>query len=58
VVLPFDFTRLLWASLIGQFLFGDPADLWTWIGGATIFAAVLALARAERERTRPAPQDR
>src|SRR3546814_2506244 len=34
VVMPIDFTRLLWAALIGYYLFGESPDAYTWIGGA------------------------
>ena len=37
---PFDFTKLLWAAVIGYFLFGKTPDAWTWLGGAMIFSAV------------------
>ena len=39
-VFPFDFTKLLWAAVIGYFLFGETPDAWTWLGGAMIFSAV------------------
>ena len=38
-VLPFDFTRLIWASLLGFWLYAEIPELWTWIGGAVIFAS-------------------
>ncbi len=38
-VLPVDFTRLVWASLLGFFIFGEVPELPTWIGGAIIFAS-------------------
>jgi drug/metabolite transporter (DMT)-like permease len=47
VVLPFDFTRLGFAALLGWILFGHLPDAWTWSGGALIFAAVLWMARGE-----------
>ena len=39
-VFPFDFTKLLWAAVIGYFLSGETPDAWTWLGGAMIFSAV------------------
>ncbi len=36
VVLPLDFTRLLWASLFGYLAFAELPDAWTWAGGAVI----------------------
>ena len=38
-VLPVDFSKLLWAAAIGYVAFGEVPDLWTWIGGAMIFAS-------------------
>jgi drug/metabolite transporter (DMT)-like permease len=49
-VLPFDFTRLIWASIIAYFAFGEIPDLWTWAGGFTIFAAVTYMAMRESKR--------
>jgi len=38
-ILPFDFTRLIWASVLGYFIYAETPELWTWIGGAAIFAS-------------------
>ncbi len=38
---PFDFSSLIWASLIGYWVFGETADLGTWIGGMVIFISGL-----------------
>ena len=46
-VLPFEFTRLIFAALAGLAMFGEFPDLFTWVGGAIIFAGVLFLARRE-----------
>ena len=40
LVLPMDFTKLIWASLIGFFFFAEVPDLWTLAGAAIIFAGV------------------
>ncbi|MDP1907234.1 MAG: EamA family transporter, partial [Hyphomicrobium sp.] len=37
-LMPLDFTRLVWASLIGFLVFGKVPDIWSWIGGTVIFA--------------------
>ena len=50
VVLPFDFGKLIWASLFGFLLFGEIPDLWTWIGGGVIFASGCYIAYRERKR--------
>jgi len=54
-VLPLDFLRLVWASAIGWLVFGQTPDLWTWIGGAAIFASATYLAVGDaRAAPRPA----
>lgn len=50
-VLPVDFSRLIWATLIGYFVFAEVPDVWTWTGGVMIFAAVLYLAPRKTEGT-------
>ena len=45
VALPFNFTRLIWAALLGYAVFAELPDIWTWIGGALIFAASIYLSR-------------
>jgi drug/metabolite transporter (DMT)-like permease len=47
-VLPFDFTKLIWAALIGYAMFGEVPDVWTWTGGTVIFASSLFMAYRER----------
>ena len=54
VILPIDFTKLVWASLLGYALFNESPDVWSWTGGAIIFAAAFYVARNERT-TREAP---
>lgn len=50
VVLPFDFLKLVWASIIGFLLFQELTDLWTWVGGTVIFAASFYVAYRERQK--------
>ena len=47
-VLPIEFTKLLWAALLGFFIFGEVPVIWTWVGGVMIFAAVIYIAYRER----------
>lgn len=64
-VMPFDFARLIFASIIGYIVFSQVTDLWTWIGAAIIAIAAIYIAHREavaaRERRRaadpPAPPD-
>ena len=57
-VLPIDFLRLVWATLIGWIFFAEPPDFWTWIGGSIIFGSALYIgfreARLKQLRNRPA----
>ena len=48
VVTPLDFTRLIWAAILGYVAFGESPDVWTWVGGTVIFAAAFALIYRER----------
>jgi drug/metabolite transporter (DMT)-like permease len=52
VVLPFDFLKLVWASLFGLLLFGEVPDALTWIGGTVIFASSVYVAVRERQAAR------
>ncbi|MEO5337331.1 MAG: DMT family transporter [Magnetospirillum sp. WYHS-4] len=40
-IMPFDFSRLIFAALAGAVLFGEMPDLWTWTGSGLIFLAAL-----------------
>jgi drug/metabolite transporter (DMT)-like permease len=46
-VLPYDFTRLIWASALGFLVFAEVPDLWTWIGGSVIFSSTVYIAFRE-----------
>ena len=48
IILPIDFTKLVWASLLGFLVFAEMPDIWTWVGGATIFAAAFYVAVTDR----------
>ena len=52
VVMPIDFFRLVWASILGYFLFAEMLDIFTWIGGTMIFTGALYLALRERKEQR------
>lgn len=51
-VLPIDFTKLIWASFFGFWLFDEVPDLATIVGGSVILTAVSYVALRE-ERVRP-----
>jgi drug/metabolite transporter (DMT)-like permease len=48
VVMPFDFFKLVWVTVIAWLAFAEHLDLYTWIGGAVIFASTLYIAYRER----------
>jgi len=52
VVFPVDYTRLLWASVIGYVAFAEIPDAWTWIGGTVIFASTTYIAYREATQRR------
>ncbi|MDA0661775.1 MAG: DMT family transporter [Proteobacteria bacterium] len=47
VVSPFEFFRLIWATLIGIFIFGDPPDMFVWTGGLIVMGSVSYIAWRE-----------
>lgn len=50
---PVSFLQLVWATLLGLYLFGEEPDLWTWIGAAIIVASATYIAHREvRQRPR------
>jgi drug/metabolite transporter (DMT)-like permease len=59
VVVPFDYTQLLWAVLLGWLIFGNQPPSTTWIGAAVIIASGLYTLYREhrlgREKPRLAP---
>ncbi|MCZ6604419.1 MAG: DMT family transporter [Alphaproteobacteria bacterium] len=44
---PLNFTRLVWAALIGFFVFREVPGLWSWLGAAIIVGASTYIARRE-----------
>jgi drug/metabolite transporter (DMT)-like permease len=49
VVMPFDFFKLVWVSLIAYLAFREVPDLSTWLGGAVIFASTFYIAYREQQ---------
>jgi drug/metabolite transporter (DMT)-like permease len=47
-VLPYDFSRLVFVSVLAYALFGEIPDAWTWIGAVVILAATGYIAHRER----------
>ncbi len=48
LVMPFDFTKLIWASLIGYLFYAEIPVIWTWLGGGVIFTSAVYIAYRER----------
>jgi len=56
-VIPIDFLRLVWASLVGMAFFGERPDIWTWVGAVVIFVSAYgAIRREARMRRESAPR--
>lgn len=49
ILMPLQFTNLIWASLFGYLWYGDLLDGWTWVGGAVIFASSTYITLRERQ---------
>lgn len=47
-LMPFDFLRLPIIAMIGFLAFAEVPEVWTWVGAAVIFLAVILLVRDER----------
>lgn len=59
VVMPFEFLRLIWAGLIGYFVFAELPTVWTWIGGAMIIGSTSYIAyRESLQRRKPRGPER
>ncbi len=56
-LLPIDFSRLVFVSVLGYVVFAETPDVWTWTGGTVIFAATVYTIRREASLriARPAP---
>ncbi|MGD9281776.1 MAG: DMT family transporter, partial [Desulfobacterales bacterium] len=44
---PFDYTTLIWATILGFVVFGDLPDIWTVLGAIIIMSSGLYLIRRE-----------
>jgi len=47
LIIPLDFTRLVWAGAIGFLVFSEIPDAWTWTGSGLIVASTLYIAIRE-----------
>jgi len=51
LVMPFDFCKLIWITVIAYLAFGEVPGRFTWLGGAVVFASVLYITYRERRLT-------
>ncbi len=56
VLMPLDFFKLIWASIIGYAFFSEIPSLWTWSGGIMIFMSATYVAWRESKATVPITQ--
>jgi len=54
LLMPLDYTRLIFAIIVGYFVFNEVPDVWTLIGGAIIVCAALYIAQREAQVARAA----
>ena len=52
VTQPVTFLQLVWASLVGWLLFNELPDIWVFVGGALIIAAISYIAIREAQLRR------
>jgi len=55
LVTPFDYTQILWATVIGVLVFAEVPDLWTLVGAAIIIASALYILYREAQLGRRVP---
>jgi drug/metabolite transporter (DMT)-like permease len=49
IVMPFEFARLPLIALVGYLLFAEVPTVWTWLGGAVIFASTAYITHREMQ---------
>lgn len=57
IIGPMEYTRLIYAALLGYYLFAEIPDIWTGVGALIIVVSVLYIARRDTmaKKTNPAP---
>jgi len=56
VLMPLDFFKLIWASVIGYVLFFEIPSIWTWVGGVMICVSATYVAWRESTIVVPVKQ--
>jgi drug/metabolite transporter (DMT)-like permease len=57
-IAPFEYSAIVWATLLGAFIFHDKRDMLDWIGTAIVIAAGLYMIWMDRQRRFPAAEGR
>lgn len=57
LIAPFDYTGLIWATLLGAAIWGDYPNLWMLVGAAIVIACCLYLLRAGARSRADAPME-
>lgn len=52
-IMPIDFSRIIFAAILGITLFGDLLNIWTFLGGGIILASAAYTAHRERKKHAP-----
>ena len=47
VTQPISFLQLVWATLLGYYVFAEQPEIWVWIGGGVIVASATYIAHRE-----------
>jgi len=56
VTQPIVFLQLVWATLLGYYVFAERPEIWIWIGGALIVASATYIAHREAVASRSPPE--
>ncbi|MDV7338319.1 DMT family transporter [Terasakiella sp. A23] len=57
VSMPYSFTNMIFASMIGYYFFAETLDVLTWVGACVIFASTLYITRREALLAKKAKQE-
>ncbi len=52
VTQPVSFLQLIWATLLGFYVFGEQPDVWTWVGGGVVVASATYISHREARARR------
>ncbi|MGK9231000.1 DMT family transporter [Inquilinus limosus] len=55
IVVPFEYTGMIWGVGLGFMLWGDVPDLWIWVGSAVVIASGLYILHRETRGRAPSP---